>query len=101
MGSGAGLHPLAALVGQGFFGSLLCLAVVFPLAAVIPGDDNGCQESLYDSMVMLSNSPALLGATVAFTVNVGFFNVASNFITSMLDALWNSIMTNARPITVW
>ena len=93
VGSGAGLHPLAALVGQGFFGSLLCLAVVFPLAATIPGDDNGCQESLYDSLVMLSNSPALLGATVGFTINVGFFNVASNYITSMLDALWNSIMT--------
>ena len=44
---------------EGLWGTILTLAVVYPIAYLTPGLDNGSFEDPYDAMYMIQNSPSL------------------------------------------
>jgi hypothetical protein len=56
---------------------------------------------VFDSLVMLSNSPAIQLVLLIFVVTVALYNVAALYVTALLSAIWHAILDNFRPIAVW
>jgi hypothetical protein len=44
---------------EGLWGTVLSLLVVYPLAYLAPGQDNGSFENPFDALAMITNSPQL------------------------------------------
>ena len=97
-----GIPPLIVVGMEGFWGTLVCIFVVFPLAQVLPGSDVGsCLENFWDSITMLQNNGHLQLMTLFYIACITGFNVAAIFVTFLLDSVWRSILANFRPIAVW
>lgn len=59
--------PLVVIGCEGMWGATLSLLVVYPLAYLAPGQDNGSFEDPFDALTMIGNSPQLLvSPTFAF-----------------------------------
>ena len=52
--------PLVVIGCEGMWGAALSLLVVYPLAYLAPGQDNGSFEDPFDALTMIGNSPQLL-----------------------------------------
>ena len=52
--------PLVVIGCEGMWGAALSLLVVYPLAYLAPGQDNGSFEDPFDALTMIANSPQLL-----------------------------------------
>jgi len=102
MMSGDTKAPPWLLIGmEGFFGTLLSVGVVYPLAVYLPGTDHGSIESLSNTLTMLHNNPLLLQLSVVFCITVFILNSFSVLVTFMLSSVWHAILDNFRPITIW
>ena len=86
---------------EGFFGTILSVCVVYPLAIYMPGSDHGSIESLSNTLTMLGNNPLLLQLSVIFCITVFILNSFSVLVTFMLSSVWHAILDNFRPITIW
>lgn len=57
--TGATAAPPWLLIGmEGFFGTVICTVIIYPLAAIIPGHDHGCVEYLPNTLAQVG-SPEL------------------------------------------
>jgi len=102
MMSGDTKAPPWLLIGmEGFFGTILSVCVVYPLAIYMPGSDHGSIESLSNTLTMLGNNPLLLQLSVIFCITVFILNSFSVLVTFMLSSVWHAILDNFRPITIW
>ena len=45
---------------EGLWGTVLSILVVYPLAYLAPGQDNGSFENPFDAIAMITNNPQLL-----------------------------------------
>jgi len=93
--------PLLLIGMEGFWGLLISMLVLYPLAYYIPGPDHGCLENPYNMLVMLQNSSSLQLMFVAYFFAIFFYNSLAVLVTFMLDSIWHSILDNFRPATVW
>ena len=94
--------PPWLLIGmEGFFGTILSVCVVYPLAIYLPGADHGSIESLSNTITMLNNNPVLLQLSIFFCITVFILNSFSVLVTFMLSSVWHAILDNFRPITIW
>jgi len=94
--------PPWLLIGmEGVFGSLLTFFLVYPIAAVVPGPNNGVFEDLDNTMAQLRDNPTLVGLSVLFCVSVFALNSMSILVTFMLSSVWHAILDNFRPISIW
>lgn len=59
--------PLVVIGCEGMWGATLSLLVVYPLAYLAPGQDNGSFEDPFDALTMIGNSPQLLVRSSIFT----------------------------------
>ncbi|CAK4086255.1 unnamed protein product [Aphanomyces euteiches] len=96
-----GTPPMMVIGLEGIWGTLLMLAIVFPVAYWIPGNDNGSVEDFWDSCLMIYNNTAVASMCLFYIVCVTSFNIASIFVTFLLDSVWRSILANFRPVSVW
>ena len=56
--TGSTAAPPWLLIGmEGFFGTLICTVVVYPLAGIIPGNDHGCIEYLPNTIAQVRGYP--------------------------------------------
>jgi len=102
MMSGDTKAPPWLLIGmEGFFGTILSVCVVYPLAIYMPGSDHGSIESLENTITMLNNNPLLMQLSVVFCITVFILNSFSVLVTFMLSSVWHAILDNFRPITIW
>jgi len=94
--------PPLILVGmEGFWGVVLCLFCVFPLAHLLPGSDNGIYEDIPDALYMAMHNTEILTLVIAFCLIVFLYNVFCIYITFLLNSIWHAIMDNCRPVAVW
>jgi len=93
--------PMLVIGFEGAWGTIIMLTVIFPLAYLLPGSDNGSVEDFHDSLIMISNSSALQYMCVFYILCITCFNIASIFVTYLLDSVWRSILANFRPVSVW
>jgi len=99
---GKPVPPLLLIGMEGFWGTLLCLLVVYPTAYYLPGDDyKGSYESPFNTWAMLASTPSIQWAFLANFVSVLGYNLFAILVTFLLSSIWHSILDNFRPITVW
>ena len=101
-----GPPPLMVVGLEGCWGTLLMMPIMVA-AYFLPGSDprsgypTGCVENVFDSVVMLQNSPLCCWMLAAFFFSVGGYNIFCVFVTHVLNSIWHSILDNFRPISVW
>ncbi|OQR81471.1 Drug/Metabolite Transporter (DMT) Superfamily [Thraustotheca clavata] len=93
--------PMMVIGLEGVWGTLIMLFIVFPIAYMLPGADNGHAEDVIDSIVMITNSSTIQWLCILYICCITIFNVASIFVTYLLDSVWRSILANFRPVSVW
>lgn len=93
--------PLVVIGCEGIWGTILTLLVVYPVAYLSPGSDNGSFENPFDAIQMIKSSPSLQMLTWTFIVTVTCYNCMAVYVTKYLSAIWHAILDNFRPITIW
>ena len=96
-----GAPPLVVVGMEGFWGTLIMIFLVFPVAHALPGHDQGSLENVWDSLTMIANSGELQGMCVFYVLAITGFNVSAIFVTFLMDSVWRSILANFRPVAVW
>ena len=99
--SDVSIPPLIVVGMEGLWGTFIMISIVFPLALLLPGSDNGSLEDVYDSLHMIHSSTALQGMIVFYIVSITAFNVSAIYVTFLMDSVWRSILANFRPVAVW
>jgi len=79
----------------------MMVVVVYPLLYVLPGSDNGHQEDVFDTAVMLSNSAPLAACVVIYLFSCSTFNVTGIAITQELSAVHRMMMDASRTLVIW
>jgi len=101
MSMDVGAPPLLLIGMEGFWGTLVCLTVMYPLAYYTPGPDHGSVENPWNTLELLKNSEDVQNVFWLYFFAVFGYNMLCALITFMLNSVWHAILDNFRPITVW
>jgi drug/metabolite transporter (DMT)-like permease len=94
--------PLLLIGMEGFWGTIVCAFVLFPLCYALPGNDaGGSMEDPYDTLAMLQNNTDLQFVFFLYFLSIFAYNMLAVLVTFMLNSVWHAILDNFRPITVW
>jgi drug/metabolite transporter (DMT)-like permease len=93
--------PLLLIGMEGFWGTVLCLGVMYPLAYYLPGDDHGSYEDPINTWHMFKSSSTIQCSFVIYFFTIFAYNLFAVLVTFMLNSVWHAILDNFRPITVW
>lgn len=94
--------PLLLIGMEGFWGTVVCMFVLYPICYALPGADvGGTMENPYDTIAMMQNSPELRQMFLFYFLSIFFYNALAVLVTFMLNSVWHAILDNFRPITVW
>lgn len=93
--------PLLLIGMEGFWGTLLCLTVAYPLVYYLPGTDHGSYEDPFNTWHMVMNSTTIQIAFAVYFFSIFFYNFLAVLVTFLLNSVWHAILDNFRPITVW
>lgn len=93
--------PLLLIGMEGFWGTVLSIFVMYPIAYFMPGDDHGSYEDPFNTWNMLVNSRNIQIAFIIYFFTIFFYNLFAVLVTFMLSSVWHAILDNFRPITVW
>lgn len=93
--------PLVVIGCEGLWGTVLSILVVYPVAYLMPGDDNGSFENPWDAIRMAQNSKQLQSFMFGFVAFVTIYNCMAVYVTKYLSAIWHAILDNFRPVTIW
>jgi drug/metabolite transporter (DMT)-like permease len=93
--------PLVVIGCEGLWGTMLTLLIIYPVAYLMPGTDNGSFENPWDSIQMAKNSKNLQIFMGGFVGLVTIYNCMAVYVTKYLSAIWHAILDNFRPITIW
>lgn len=97
----ADVPPLLLIGMEGFWGTFLCLVLLYPLAYYLPGDDHGSFEDPFNTYHMVMNTPVIQWAFLVYFIAIFGYNMFAVLVTYMLNSIWHSILDNFRPISVW
>lgn len=95
------IPPLLLIGMEGFWGTLLCLFPIYPLAYYIPGSDHGSFENPFNTIYMITHSSDIQKVFLLYFFSVLQYNILAVLVTFMLDSVWHAILDNFRPVTVW
>lgn len=94
--------PPLLLVGmEGFWGTVLSLVIVYPIAYYLPGNDHGSYEDPFNTWYMFLHNTNIQIAFVIYFVTIFCYNLFAILVTYLLNSVWHGILDNFRPITVW
>mmetsp|Transcript_29126 Transcript_29126/g.93196 ORF Transcript_29126/g.93196 Transcript_29126/m.93196 type:complete len:353 (+) Transcript_29126:324-1382(+) len=93
--------PLLLIGMEGFWGSVVCFFVLYPVVYYIPGADHGSYENPHNTMALIWNSSSVFWMVVAYFFSIFFYNMLAVLVTYMLNSVWHAILDNFRPICVW
>ena len=93
--------PLLLIGMEGFWGTVFCLLVVYPLVYYLPGDDHGSYEDPWNTWYMICNNTTIQIAFGVYFFSIFFYNFFAVLVTFLLNSVWHAILDNFRPITVW
>lgn len=94
-------QPMVVVGMEGVWGLLLTTFIVYPLAYLIPGTDQGSNELFSSALTLLSNSTSAQSITLVYLAAVLGYNVFAVLVTYLLNSIWHAILDNFRPISVW
>eukprot|EP01042_Synura_sphagnicola_P001587 gene1587-1842_t len=95
------ISPLVVIGFEGIWGALLSIVLIYPIAYMVPGKDNGSYENPFDSYTMIVNSSFLQRLLLGFVGFVTIYNIMAVYVTRYLSAIWHAILDNFRPMTIW
>lgn len=93
--------PLFVIGVEGFWGTIICMFILYPIAYYMPGSDEGSFENPFNTYYMISNSPNLQITMMGFFISIFFYNLFGILVTFLMHSVWRGILDNFRPITVW
>jgi len=94
--------PLLLIGMEGFWGTVVCAGVLYPLCYYLPGKDvGGSMEDPWDTIAMLENNSQLQWIFCLYFLSIFMYNMLAVLVTFMLNSVWHAILDNFRPITVW
>jgi hypothetical protein len=93
--------PLLLIGMEGFWGTVFCLFVAYPLVYYLPGDDHGSYEDPFNTWYMVTNNSTIQIAFGVYFFSIFFYNFFAVLVTFLLNSVWHAILDNFRPITVW
>jgi hypothetical protein len=73
---------------EGFWGTVLSLVVMYPLAFFLPGTDHGSYEDPFNTWNMFLNSTNIQVAFVIYFFTIFFYNLLAVLVTFMLSSVW-------------
>jgi drug/metabolite transporter (DMT)-like permease len=95
------LRPLEVVGWEGLWGSIVLLAIVFPILYFIPGEDHGSQENLYDTFVMIGNSSTLLACVLVYMFSCATFNATGINVSMVLSSVHRMMLDASRTTVIW
>merc|ERR1719343_143516 len=93
--------PLLLIGMEGFWGTVFCLLVAYPVVYYLPGDDHGSYEDPWNTWYMIANNTTIQIAFGVYFFSIFFYNFFAVLVTFLLNSVWHAILDNFRPITVW
>ena len=93
--------PLFLIGMEGFWGCVIVLFIMYPIAYFSPGNDLGSFENPFNTYYMLTHSSTLFSVFLGFFISVFGYNLFGILVTFMLHSVWRAILDNFRPMTVW
>ena len=93
--------PLLLIGMEGFWGTVLCIFVVYPIAYYTPGDDHGSYENFENTWYMFSHSSEIQEIFFIYFFSILSYNILAVLVTYTLNSIWHAILDNFRPIAVW
>jgi hypothetical protein len=93
--------PLLLIGMEGFWGTVFCLFVAYPLVYYLPGDDHGSYEDPFNTWYMVTSDSTIRIAFGVYFFSIFFYNFFAVLVTFLLNSVWHAILDNFRPITVW
>lgn len=95
--------PSLLLIGmEGFWGTLLCIFVLYPAAYYFKGNDvGGVYENPWNTVEMIKNSTQVQWIALAYCTSIFIYNICSVLMVFLLDSVWRAILDNFRPMSVW
>jgi len=93
--------PLLVTGMIGFWGTVLCVVIVFPLAYWLPGDDHGSYEEPFSSWETVMSSTNIQIALVVYIFSVVGLGICGTLLIFQMSSVWHAMVVNFRPITVW
>ena len=97
----ADVPPLLLIGMEGFWGTFLCLVLLYPLAYYLPGDDHGSFEDPFNTYAMVVNTSTIQWAFLIYFIVIFGYNLFAVLVTFMLNSIWHAILDNFRPVSVW
>lgn len=95
------IPPLLLIGMEGFWGTILCVVLLYPAAYFTPGQDHGSLENGYNTYVMFTQNAHIQNVFLLYFLSVLQYNILAVLVTYMLDSVWHAILDNFRPVTVW
>lgn len=93
--------PLLLIGMEGFWGTVFCVLVAYPIVYYLPGDDHGSYEDPWNTWYMIANNTTIQIAFAVYFFSIFFYNFFAVLVTFLLNSVWHAILDNFRPITVW
>jgi len=93
--------PLLLIGMEGFWGTVFCVLVAYPVVYYLPGDDHGSYEDPWNTWYMIANNKTIQYAFGVYFFSIFFYNFFAVLVTFLLNSVWHAILDNFRPITVW
>jgi drug/metabolite transporter (DMT)-like permease len=92
----ASAPPLLLIGMEGFWGTVICLGVVYPLAYYLPGEDHGSYEDPWNTWYMFIHSPTIQYSFVLYFIAIFGYNMFAVLVTFALNSIWHAILDNFR-----
>jgi hypothetical protein len=80
--------PLLLIGMEGFWGTVLSLVLMYPLAYFLPGADHGSYEDPFNTWNMFLHSTNIQVAFVIYFFTIFFYNLLAVLVTFMLSSVW-------------
>jgi drug/metabolite transporter (DMT)-like permease len=89
---------------EGIWGVIATIGIFLPICqniGSVSDEGNGVHEDSLDTLIMLRNSPGLIGMTVAYVFAILGLNVCGMLVTEITNAVMRTIIESMRTMCVW
>jgi len=94
--------PAMHVVGyEGMWGVIQMLVIVYPILYLLPGEDHGHQEDVFDTVAMISNNTSLALVILVYLFSCGTYNATGIAITGALSAVHRTMLDASRTMLIW
>ncbi|WIA30810.1 hypothetical protein OEZ86_000868 [Tetradesmus obliquus] len=96
------MDPMKIVGFEGLFGSFFMLAILLPLAYVLPGPEGlGLHENTLDTLAMIKSSKGLQTVLGIDMFALLAYNMSGMMVTDHLGAVFRTVLETMRTLFVW